>query len=104
MTEAEEEKILPHLAPDDRAIVLCGLDTLARLSSILNLKRSEDHKTHLTLYDTKNGQAYAPPVSKRLRGAIYWWTARGSNSRPPRCERGALPAELAAQLVRMIEG
>ena len=25
-----------------------------------------------------------------------WWTARGSNSRPPRCERGALPAELAA--------
>jgi len=25
-----------------------------------------------------------------------WWTAGGSNSRPPRCERGALPAELAA--------
>ncbi len=26
----------------------------------------------------------------------FWWTAGGSNSRPPRCERGALPAELAA--------
>src|SRR5207249_1216132 len=26
----------------------------------------------------------------------YWWTAGGSNSRPPRCERGALPTELAA--------
>ena len=26
-----------------------------------------------------------------------WWTAGGSNSRPPRCERGALPTELAAQ-------
>src|SRR5881296_2322290 len=25
-----------------------------------------------------------------------WWTARGSNPRPPRCERGALPAELLA--------
>src|ERR1700688_1768563 len=25
-----------------------------------------------------------------------WWTAWGSNPRPPRCERGALPAELAA--------
>jgi integrase len=50
--------------------VLCGLDTLARLSSILNLKRSDDHKTHLTLYDTKNGQAYDPPVSKRLRAAF----------------------------------
>src|SRR5512132_3530944 len=28
-----------------------------------------------------------------------WWTAGGSNSRPPRCERGALPAELAAHSV-----
>src|SRR6266850_6810399 len=27
-----------------------------------------------------------------------WWTARGSNPRPPRCERGALPAELAAHV------
>ncbi len=23
-----------------------------------------------------------------------WWSRRGSNPRPPRCERGALPAEL----------
>ena len=29
-------------------------------------------------------------------GLDIWWTAGGSNSRPPRCERGALPAELAA--------
>ena len=28
-----------------------------------------------------------------------WWTAGGSNSRPPRCERGALPTELAAHSV-----
>ena len=27
---------------------------------------------------------------------LGWWTARGSNSRPPHCERGALPTELAA--------
>ena len=26
----------------------------------------------------------------------FWWTARGSNPRPRRCERRALPAELAA--------
>ena len=26
-----------------------------------------------------------------------WWTARGSNPRPPDCEPGALPAELAAR-------
>ena len=30
-----------------------------------------------------------------------WWTARGSNSRPPHCERGALPAELAAHYLRL---
>jgi hypothetical protein len=26
-----------------------------------------------------------------------WWTWGGSNPRPPRCERGALPTELHAQ-------
>src|SRR5438067_1861252 len=31
-----------------------------------------------------------------------WWTAGGSNSRPPRCERGALPTELAAHLKRTV--
>src|SRR5262249_11295811 len=31
-----------------------------------------------------------------------WWTRPGSNWRPPRCERGALPAELLAHaLVRL---
>jgi Phage integrase family len=33
-------------------------------------------------------------ISEMLRE--NWWTAGGSNSRPPRCERGALPTELAA--------
>src|SRR5438105_917199 len=32
----------------------------------------------------------------RLFPQEVWWTAGGSNSRPPRCERGALPTELAA--------
>jgi hypothetical protein len=31
---------------------------------------------------------------------VSWWTRPGSNRRPPRCERGALPAELLAQLDR----
>jgi hypothetical protein len=30
------------------------------------------------------------------RAVEYWWTAGDSNPRPPRCERDALPAELAA--------
>src|SRR5262245_56213855 len=28
---------------------------------------------------------------------VSWWTAGGSNPRPPDCEPGALPAELAAR-------
>jgi hypothetical protein len=31
---------------------------------------------------------------------LIWWTAGGSNPRPLHCERSALPAELAARLVR----
>ena len=32
----------------------------------------------------------------------YWWNITGSNRRPPRCERGALPAELMSQRVIII--
>src|SRR6185436_11791505 len=31
---------------------------------------------------------------------VSWWTAPGSNRRPPDCEPGALPAELAARRER----
>ena len=33
-----------------------------------------------------------------LRWFLIWWTRRGSNPRPLRCERSALPAELRAQI------
>ena len=36
------------------------------------------------------------PLRGQFWPGLSWWTAGGSNSRPPRCERGALPAELAA--------
>src|SRR3954471_14159555 len=39
-------------------------------------------------------------VCRRWRAAKSlkdWWTAGGSNPRPPDCEPGALPAELAAR-------
>ena len=34
-----------------------------------------------------------------LSGGFYWWALRGSNSRPSRCKRDALPAELSAHLI-----
>ena len=33
----------------------------------------------------------------------FWWTAGDSNPRPPRCERDALPAELAAHGMQMLQ-
>ena len=35
---------------------------------------------------------------KRFQRCFFWWTRRGSNSRPLRCERSALPAELRAHI------
>ena len=46
---------------------------------------------------------HRPEYSARLpeeEPGFDWWTARGSNPRPPHCERGALPTELAAHETR----
>src|SRR5229473_2030894 len=40
-----------------------------------------------------------PKAGRSIRlsqSKVVWWTRRDSNPRPPRCERGALPAELLA--------
>ena len=42
--------------------------------------------------ETSLGSGLAPVVGTR----VSWWTAGDSNPRPRRCERRALPAELAA--------
>lgn len=70
MTPEEEARLLPALYPYDRAILLVGLDALVRLSDILNLRRVDDHGTHLEIRDSKNGRAYSVPVSARLRKAL----------------------------------
>lgn len=41
-------------------------------------------------------------LKTRIFCVIVWWTEGGSNSRPPHCERGALPAELSAHELRII--
>jgi integrase len=69
----EEERLLKYLWPEDRAILLMGLDSLMRLSDILDLKRSDDHGTYLYIADPKDpGQTepYRVPVSTRLRAAL----------------------------------
>ena len=52
-------------------------------------------------FELPGGQSWAPwatiavPKSD-VSDLKRWWTRRDSNPRPPRCERGALPAELLA--------
>ena len=39
------------------------------------------------------------PQKNHPEGWLFnWWALRGSNSRPSRCKRDALPAELSAHL------
>lgn len=70
---AEERRLLPKLAVDDRAIVLMGLDTLVRLGDILDLRREDDHGRTLYIRDPKDptqATPYEVPVSTRLRRAL----------------------------------
>lgn len=73
LTVDEEDRLLKALKKEDRAFVIMGLDTLCRLSDILNLTREDDHKTYLTIREPKDptqSQSYTVPVSKRLRRAL----------------------------------
>jgi len=57
------------LDAEDRALIICALDTLARLSDVVNLQHSQDHGTYISWLDPKV-QAYKVPVSTRLRRAL----------------------------------
>lgn len=65
----EEARLLEVLDAEDRALVLCALDTLQRLSSVADLQWVHDHGTHLTFLNTKT-KGGKVPVSSRLRVAL----------------------------------
>ena len=65
----EETRLLAELAPRDQAFLIVALDTLARLSNIINLKWSEVRTTHLALEDSKTGP-YQVPLSTRAKAAL----------------------------------
>lgn len=69
LTFAEEARLLQQLEPADRALYIVAVDTLIRLSNVLNLKRSEYKRTHLALEDSKTGP-YEVPLSDRARKAL----------------------------------
>jgi integrase len=77
MSEAEESAISGHLAPDDHAILLVGLDTLARMIDILDLEWADIHERTLDIRDPKNGESHTVPLSSRVRAALAALPRRG---------------------------
>lgn len=65
----EETKLLAVLDAEDAALVLCALDTLQRLTSVLELHRAQDHGEYITFLNTKT-KGGKVPVSSRLRKAL----------------------------------
>jgi integrase len=68
----DEERRLLAAVHDarDRALLVAGLDTIARLGSLLALEWRDDHGDHLEFRNPKAGPSYRVPVSARLRAAL----------------------------------
>ena len=98
----------PHAAPHCAVTMIeHGLDdhtvmSISGHSSTRMLERYTHPAGHkLATRTSRRGRTKKKAVRRRLFPGQFWWTAGGSNSRPPRCERGALPTELAAHLIGM---
>lgn len=116
----EEARLLAQLRPRDQAFYLCAVDTLLRLSDVIDLRRDDDHGSYLEV-DTKTGPHVAP-VSARLRAALdalpqdgpledddeyyFYWRRRAQTDRDRRgavrmmlqraCKRAGIPYGRAA--------
>lgn len=95
LSPKEEKRLLAALPERDRPIFLAAVDTLLRLTNVINLRRDEDHGTFLEI-DTKT-TAHRVPVSTRLRAALdaipvddrhpdyyFWWRRRAKTARDRR--------------------
>lgn len=71
LTPEQEYAILTTIrSPNDRALLIMGLDTLARQGDLLDFQRAHDHGTTADIVDPKNGQLLSVPISPRLRAAL----------------------------------
>jgi hypothetical protein len=69
LTPAEELRLLEELPDRDRVLYIVAVDTLARLSNVINLRRDENKGTYLALTDSKTGP-YRVPLSTRAKQAL----------------------------------
>lgn len=66
----EEQRLLAVGDPQDRALLILGIDTLMRLGDLLGLQRSDQRGVWLTVRDPKGGHAYDAALSKRAVRAL----------------------------------
>lgn len=71
LTHDEEKRLLQAATdPQDRALIVLGLDTLVRLGDLLDVQRTDRTGLWLDIRDPKNGTAYRVPLSPRAEQAL----------------------------------
>ena len=70
MTADEEARLLAVMAPADAALFLIALDSLVRLSDVLDVTWADDHGRSLWIADPKVGGGFEVPLSQRARQAL----------------------------------
>lgn len=83
LSAEDEARVLEQLPKRDRALYIVAVDTLIRLSNVVNLKWSEVKRTHLELEDSKTGP-YTVPLSDRARAALAALPKKGTYCFPHR--------------------
>jgi integrase len=68
---AEEKRLLEVCEdPQDQAILILGIDTMTRMSDLLDLERTDRDGKWLYIKDSKNGEAYNCALSPRCQEAL----------------------------------
>ncbi len=73
----EDAPLLEAVGRRERALVLCALDGLLRLSEVLALRRDEVHGHAMTIAHPKAGPPRVVPLSRRLEAALAAVPGRG---------------------------
>jgi len=70
MQDAEETKLLAVGDPQDRALIILGIDTLARMGDLLDVQRTDRDGVWLYITDPKSGDPYRVALSPRAAAAL----------------------------------
>jgi len=70
LQDAEETKLLAVGDPQDRALIILGIDTLARMGDLLDVQRTDRDGVWLYITDPKSGDPYSVALSPRAAAAL----------------------------------